>query len=251
MLMRFELPWSWRTYLSFCMLAYLVSASHELAHHLAGYVSSGQFGRMSFNLFSNADYHPHPVLVSLAGPALTYTVAWIGAILLTKGIRPVLGYAMVACSCLYMRLVGVVGGGGDESVVSRTLTGSVHRWILTAIVAALVVPPLAIAFRSLANRRRVLVFLSSVFGPFLPLIVIRMIDQRWFAANVNAPESFHGAVLAGIPLVVLIADIAVLVVFLLVGKKYILLSGRARSFLAPTVKSSPRKNMSKLRSTLD
>lgn len=249
--MPFELLWSWRTYLSFCMLAYLISAAHELTHHLAGYFSSGQFGRMSFNLFATADVHPHPILVSLAGPALTYAVAWIGTVLLLRGVRPVFGYALITCSCVYMRLIGVLGGSGDESVVSRTLTGTVHRWTLSAIVAFLALPPLMVAFRSLTNRKRVLVFLASVIGPFLPLIPIRTMDQRWVAANVNAPETFHGAVVAGIPVAVLVADLVVLLLFLLFGRKFILQPGESRAFAPASSISSPQKNMSKLRSTLD
>lgn len=217
--MKFDLRWTWRTYIAFCLLAYLVSACHELAHHIVGFVSSGQFGRMSLNLFANAENAPHPVLVSLAGPSITYLVAWTGAVLLLSGSRKALGYALVAGSASYMRLVGVIGGGGDESVVSRTLTGTVHRPVLVAIVAVLVLPPILIAFHSLKNRNRVWVFIASMFGPFIPLIFVRMADQRWFAANVNAPENFHGMLVGGIPVAVLMTHLAVVLAFILFGAR--------------------------------
>jgi hypothetical protein len=187
---------------------------------------------MSFNLFSTADNHPHPVPVSLAGPLVTYLAAWIGAILLIRGVRPVLGYGLVAGSSVYMRLVGVIGGGGDESVVSRTLTGVVHRWTLIAIVATLALPPIYIAFRSLAHRRKTWVFIGSMFGPFLPLLFVRLADQRWFISNVNTPESFHQPLIAGIPVAVLLSDTLVLFIFLAFGLRKLREESRARSVQA-------------------
>ncbi len=226
--MKFELPWTWRTYAVFCLLTYTVSATHELTHHLAGYVTSGEFGRMSFNLFAGPDHGSHPVLVSLAGPLVTYSVAWLGAWLLIRGERPTLGYALVAGSACYMRLVGVLGGGGDESVASRTLTGTVHRWPLVAIVALLVLPPILLAFDSLDNRRRIWVFVTSMFGPFLPLILVKKIDERWFAANVQAPANFSLPVVAGIPVAVLIADAAALVLLVVFGWRQLRENARHR-----------------------
>lgn len=102
-------------------------------------------------------------------------------------------------------------------MASRVLTGTVYRWPLVAIVTGLVLPPILIAFRSLGNRRRVAVFISSMFGPFLPLIFVRMADQRWFAANVTAPELFQQPTVAGIPIVVLAADLLALCLFLAFG----------------------------------
>jgi len=233
--MRFELPWSWRTYLSFCCLAYLVSAAHELAHHVAGYLTSGQFGRMSFNLFSVAEGHPHPVLVSLAGPLVTYSAAWIGASLVIRGVRPVLGYGLIAGSSVYMRLVGVIGGGGDKSVISRTLTGTVHRWPLVVISAILALPPIYMAFRLLANRSKTWVFVGSMFGPFIPLLFVRLADQRWYASNVNAPESFHQLSVAGIPMMVLVLDLLVLLGFFTFGWRGLREDSREGSALAEIV----------------
>jgi hypothetical protein len=227
--MKFQLPWSWRTYLSFCCLAYLISAAHELAHHAIGYLTSGQFGRMSFNLFVTAENHPHPVLVSLAGPLITYAAAWCGSLLLIRGVRPVLGYGLIAGSSVYMRLVGVVGGGGDESVISRTLTGIVHRWALISIVAALALPPIYIAFRSLGNPSKAWIFAGSMFGPFIPLLFVRLADQRWFIANVNTPESFHQPLIAGIPVAVLLLDTLVLVIFLAFGLRKLRQECRVRA----------------------
>lgn len=217
--MKFELPWSGRMYLAFVVLAYVVGATHEMAHHFMGFATSGEFGRMSFNLFVNSPKSSHPVLVSLAGPFVSYAVAWTGAVLLLRGLRPTLGYAMVAASICYMRLVGVLGGGGDESVTSRILTGTVHRWTLVGIVSVLVLPPILIAFHSLANRRRIWVFLSSMFGPFLPLILVKMADDRWFSANVKDPANFGMPVVWGIPVAVVIAHATMLLVLIVVAGK--------------------------------
>jgi len=203
----------------FCLLNYLLGAGHELSHHLAGYVSTGEFGRISFGLFASPATDGHPILASLAGPAFTFLVAWVGAGLLWRGEHQLLGYALVACSHSFMRLVAVVGRGGDESVSARALFGYLPRWPLVALEALLVLPPLVIAWRALSNRHKLWVYLGSVVGSFLPLILLKMIDDRWFAAFVQAPEGFHQPAWLGMPVVVLVSHCVALAVFAVFGAR--------------------------------
>ncbi len=214
---KFQLSWSWRIFAAFCLLNYLLGAGHELSHHVVGFISSGRLGRISFGLFASPAADPRPILTSLAGPIFTLAVAWIGATLLLHGEHPVIAYALVACSHSFMRLVAVVGRGGDESVSARTLFGYLPYWQLVAVEAVVVGPPLIIAWRALANHNRSAIFLASVVGSFLPLVLLKVIDDHWFVPFVHDPGSFHHPVLLGMPIVVLLAHCIALLIFVTLG----------------------------------
>lgn len=229
---KFELPWSWRMYVAFCLLAYLAGAAHEIAHHLTGYLTSGQFGRMSFTLFESPDANRHAVWASLAGPVVTFLTAGIGALLVWRGRRPILGFSLIAASHSFMRIVGVVGRGGDESAAAKMLFGYLPYWQLVALEILLVVPPIAIAFLALTNKHRLWVFASSIFGPFLPLIAVKFVDDRWFTTFVNSPENFHQPVAFGMPIVVLIAHLLAVAIFAAVGARVLTQPSQQASYVA-------------------
>ena len=214
---KLTIPFSWGLYWSFSLLSYLTGAAHELAHHLTGFLGSGEFGRVSFVLFIASSADAHPVATSLAGPVVTFVVAWVGAIWLIRGKNQLWAMALIAASHSFMRLVSVVGRGGDESVAARALFGYLPYWQMLVAESLLVLPPLVIAYISIANRRRPLVYLAYVIGPFLPLIAFKFVDDRWFATFVSAPESFHHPVWVGIPAAIVVTHVFVLTLFLITG----------------------------------
>ncbi len=208
---------SWRLFWAFCLLCYLLGAAHEVAHHLAGFLGSGEFGRMSFGLFVASSFDAHPIATSLAGPAVTFIAAWLGAVWLIRGRNQLWGFALISASHSFMRLVSVIGRGGDEAVAARALFGYLPYWQVLLLEGLLVLPPLIIGYITIANRRRPLVYLAFVLGPFLPLICLKFVDDRWFAPFVAAPESFHQPVWFGIPTAVVITHLTILAAFLLSG----------------------------------
>ena len=234
---KFTLPFTSRTLASFALLLYVCGAAHEMSHHFTGAIACHQFGRMTFNLFVTSDSCTGTVAPQAAGPLLSYTVGWIGALLLLTGRKQLLGFGLVAATLPYMRMLSAWTGGGDESVIARQLLGAGnHKLLVGAIVTAIVLPPLVIAYRSLSNARRPLVYFVSILIPFVPAIVLQRVDQKWFIGWINAPESFAHPTMWGIPVAVLATHIVVFVLFAIAAAWYLWEPGdvRLRASVAST-----------------
>jgi hypothetical protein len=136
--------------------------------------------------------------------------------------KQLLGLGLVASTLPYMRMLSAWTGGGDESVIARQLLGpGDHRWIVGMIVTAIALPPLVIAYRSLANQRRPWVYLSSVVIPFIPAVVLQRIDQRFFLNWIHAPESFTQPTTFGMPVLVIAIHVLVFLLFALTAARYL------------------------------
>jgi hypothetical protein len=71
------------------------------------------------------------------------------------------------------------------------------------LVVALLPPPLVVAYRSLNNRRRWLVFSLALILPLLPAFVLQPLELRIFSRWIDAPETFRQPTILGIPVAVL------------------------------------------------
>ena len=219
---KFTLPFTFRALASYALLLYVCGAAHEMAHHFTGSIACHQFGRMTFNLFVTSDSCTGTVAPQAAGPLLSYTVGWIGALLLLAGRKQLLGFGLVAATLPYMRILSAWTGGGDESVIARQLLGpGNHKLLVGGIVTAIVLPPLVIAYRSLANERRPLVYFLSILIPFVPAILSQRVDQRYFVGWINAPERFAHPTMWGIPVAVVVTHVIVFVVFAVTAARYL------------------------------
>jgi hypothetical protein len=218
----FHLPFTWRTFASFALLLYVCGAAHEMAHHFTGALMCHHFGRMTFNLFVTSEQCHDTVLPQAAGPLLSYALGWTGALMLLTARRQLLGFGLVASTLPYMRMLSAWTGGGDESVIARQLIGpGDHRWIIGMIVTAIALPPLVIAYRSLANQRRPWVYFCSVAIPFIPAVVLQRMDQRFFFNWINAPESFTQPTALGMPVMVIATHVLVFLLFALTAARYL------------------------------
>ncbi|MFT3806048.1 hypothetical protein [Arenimonas sp.] len=192
---RFELPLTWQTLLSLSLLCWVASFSHEVTHHVAGWLVCGEVGRMSLNRFvlDASCTGPWP-LSTAAGPALSYLMMWLGAWMVWRGKRPLVGFAMVVAYIPFLRLLTAAMGGGDEGVLMRLAFPDSGHWPALALVLALSLPPLIVCFRALANRRRIAVFFAAFLIPLIPLLPIPSRDGVWYgewlAGNQMLPNLF-------------------------------------------------------------
>lgn len=207
---RFEFPLRWPVLLSMALMVWVSSFSHEFTHHLTASMVCGDVGRMSLNRFVLATGCSGPWPISTAaGPALSYLMMWLGAWMVWRGRRPLLGFALVVGYVPFLRLLTAAMGGGDEGLLMRLWSPAHARWMAPALVAALVLPPLLVCYRALANARRGWVFLAAFVLPILPVLPIPAADSRWYgqwlAGTTSLPQVFgvpvsvllvHGSMLA-------------------------------------------------------
>lgn len=187
---RFVFPLHWRVFVSMMLLQWVASFSHEFTHHLAAAGVCGEVGRMSLNRFVVAGTCEAWPISTAAGPALSYLMMWIGAWLVLRGRRPLLGLALVVAYIPFLRLLTAAMGGGDEGVLMKLwLPVPAARWAAIALVLALTLPPLIVCWRALANRRRTLVFFAAFLVPILPILALPSRDAVWYGAWLGWQET--------------------------------------------------------------
>ena len=162
---------------AFAALTLVLSELHEQAHITLGRIVCGGYGPRDFNVWTTCEGCCRPSLAflsSIGGPAFSYAVMAVGLWLLrhSSPTRRALGLALVFGPLPFARIFTALTGGGDEITLLRALFGDdlgrPALWAIgAAIVAALCVPPLVVAFRSLESKGRGPVFPSFLLGPML------------------------------------------------------------------------------------
>ena len=84
---------------------------------------------MSLNRFVVAGRATRGGHLDAAGPALSYFMMWLGAWVVWRGRRPLLGLALVVAYVPFLRLLTAVMGGGDEGVLMRLWSPMHARWL--------------------------------------------------------------------------------------------------------------------------
>ena len=147
---------------AFLALMFLLIELHEVVHTGIGHVLCGGWGPRDFNVWSlregcssQAIYY----LPTYAGPAFTFLAMWTGAWMLWRSHRPPLqslGFCLIFANTPIGRMATAAMGGGDEVYATRHLLGSRPLGIAIGLSAVLLlsVPPLVVAWRSIANRHR-------------------------------------------------------------------------------------------------
>lgn len=162
-----KIPMTWRYLLAFYCLGALMGMSHELAHHAAGFAVCGEWGFKTFNFFELAkgceQAHPNTYwLATLAGPVLfNYVPLGIGFALMRKsdaGTR-LFGVSLVFSTVPALRLLSVLKWG-DETELVHHFFGSAPQamWIMRACALAVILPPLLLAWKTIQNRYKALVY---------------------------------------------------------------------------------------------
>jgi hypothetical protein len=215
--MKVKIP-SQPVYISlFLLLAFLGYQAHQLTRHLVGAVLCGGFGTMTFTVTITKEPCSLPTLVTLSGPLLTYGLAWFGMFLLRSLKYKLFAYAFIFASFSHLRFIQTLTGRGDELILAQQWFGISSRAIVVAVVFLIGLPPVIAAFRAIANRRRVLVFICSWLLP-LPLLFIMLFGNQFlFGAN---GDEIQGAALLGIALIVFMTDLIASILLIVFGPRY-------------------------------
>jgi hypothetical protein len=223
--MKVRIPYQPVHIVLFLLLAFLCYEAHQLVRHLVGAALCGGFGSMTFTVARTKEPCVLPTLVTLSGPALTYGLAWFGMLLLRSPKYALFAYALIFASFAHLRFIQNLTGRGDELVLAQQWFGVSSLFIVAVIVFLIGLPPIVAAFRAIANKRRLLVFIGSWLLPFPVLIGLLVGNQVLFGANdlssgAGGSEAQYGSFL-GISLIVLITDLIVSALFILLARRYL------------------------------
>lgn len=213
----YRFPFDLRSLLGLVALSWLASFAHEFTHHATGAALCGGVGRMSLSLFANAaDCGARWPWTTAAGPALSYALMWLGMALVLRGRHTWWGFALVIANKPVLRLATALAGGGDEGVLWDLVSPQYGRWLASATVLALCLPPLIACWRALAPRRRPLVFIGALLLPMLPILPVPFVDRAlygdWIAGREVLPAFF------GVPWSVWMVEAGVALLLLAVSR---------------------------------
>lgn len=202
----------------FLLLAFLCYQGHQLTRHLVGAALCGGFGTMTFTVTITREPCSLPIIVILSGPVFTYGLAYLGLLLLQFPERALFAYALIFASFSHLRWLQTLTGRGDELVLAQLWSSTPSGVLVAAIVLLIGIPPVWAAFRSIANSRRVRVFVVSWLLP-LPVLFLLLFTNRWlFGESGTVPP---GTSLLGISWIVLIVDVAAAALFFIVASRYL------------------------------
>lgn len=202
----------------FLLLAFLCYQAHQLARHLIGAALCGGFGTMTFTVTITREPCTIPALVTLSGPALTYGLAWLGMFLLRSPKYKLFAYTLIFGSFAHLRFIQTLTGRGDELILAEQWFGISNHAIVALIVFLIGLPPIIAAFRVIANRRHLLVFICSWLLPLPLLFAMLFGNQFLFGSSGN---EIQGGSLLGISLIVFITDLIASVLLIVFGPRYL------------------------------
>ncbi|HZH00023.1 MAG TPA: hypothetical protein VEY32_03020 [Flavisolibacter sp.] len=167
-----------KTLLAFLGLLFVCHELHELIHTSVAYFQCGCWGQRDFNVWSictTCSSNVNTVWATAVGPVFTYALIWIGWWLMDANhslTKRSIGFALVWANVPFARLITVLMKGGDEGVVTRYITSQSQlttlAWMVElGIVLLLVIPAFIRAWKLLAVRRRLAVFIAFLFAPML------------------------------------------------------------------------------------
>lgn len=195
---------------AFLCLTALLGVGHEITHHMAGFAVCGGWGHMSFNAFTLAagcrQAHPEIVwVVTLIAPLLcNYLPMWIGFFLMRRPDETsrLFGLTLVFAAIPIMRIGFSLLGANDEPWVVRYLFGDsrIAFWLMNLAIWLLAVPPLVMAWRTLAPRRRALMFGFYLLGmPVFVFVMVGLVLETLLVQHRMLADA-----IAGIPAMVLL-----------------------------------------------
>ena len=215
----YRFPYRPRALIALVLLAWLASFAHEFTHHATGAWLCGAPGRMSLSLFAldNACEGRWP-WTTAAGPILSYVLMYVGMALVMRARDPWWGFALVIANKPFLRLLTAAMGGGDEGVLWDLFDPTMGRWLATATVLALSLPPMIACWRALDPRRRGLVFTGAFVLPMLPLLPVPFVDRAVYGAWIDGATALPAwfgvpytvwAVEGGVCVLLLLARVAI------------------------------------------
>jgi len=202
----------------FLLLAFLCYQAHQFVRHFVGAALCGGFGSMTFTVAETRQPCSLATVLTLSGPLFTFGLAWFGMLLLRSPKFALFAYALIFASFAHLRWIQTLSGRGDELILAGQWF-AVSSWLSVAVVVLLIgVPPVFFAFRAIANRRRVLIFICSLLLP-LPLLVVMLVGDRFlFGSSGSASPR---ASFLGVSLIVLITDLVASTLLVMLGMLFL------------------------------
>lgn len=164
--------------IAFLFLTILCGTSHEFVHHFTGAAICGEFGYKTFNSFELApgcEANPYSFWATVAGPAFTFALMWLGLYRLRKpdAKSKQLGFALIFANFPINRIFFALIGWNDEQWVARLLFGKTAWafWATNLVIWLCTIPPLIVAYRAIDNRRRFLWFTGFFVLPFVFVVL--------------------------------------------------------------------------------
>jgi hypothetical protein len=134
----------------FVLLSDLSGHTHELAHHVVARLVCGQWGEITFWKYAGPECGEgfRAYVGTFAGPLWSYTLAWLGALLIIRG-RHALGMALVFSQFTWQRLLLGMFMNDEGWLRKALLPGATGFIVEAALLIILALPPLVIACRAL------------------------------------------------------------------------------------------------------
>lgn len=211
----------------FWLLAFLCYQAHQLVRHVVGASLCGGFGSMTFTVATTRQQCFLPTIVTLSGPVLTYGLAWSGMFLLRSRKYALFAYALIFASFAPMRFIQTLTGRGDELILAQQWFGISSRPLVAAVVFLIGLPPAIAAFRSIANQKRLLVFIISWLLP-LPLLFVMLVGDKFLFQSSDIGMRYGS--LTGIWLTVLIPDVIAGILMIIFGPRHLHTQVRLQDF---------------------
>lgn len=221
---------TWKYIVAFLFLTILCGTSHEFAHHFTGALICGNFGYKTFNSFvlgEGCEGNPYKLWATIAGPAFTFALLWLGLYRLRKPDEKnrQLGFALIFANFPVNRLIFALLHSNDEQWVAHQLYGkSVFAfWLTNAIIWLCTLPPLYFAYKAIGNKFKLLLFAGFLVLPFAFIVVFAGL----FLENYLLLErKFLADTVLGIPYLILLIEVSCLTGYFLT-KKYLYFSEAA------------------------
>lgn len=198
--------------LAFFCLAAILGIGHELAHHVTGFLICGDWGYKTFNWFRLAagcpENHPSTYwLATLAGPLLfNYIPIWIGFFRMRRADAgsKLFGLTLVFATIPIMRIVFSALHANDEPWMIRHFFGKSQLafWLMNIAIWLLTFPPMILAWKTIQNRHRILLFMFYLLA--LPVFVFFVVGI--VLENMIVKQHILSDTLWGMPYLVLIAE---------------------------------------------
>lgn len=178
-----KINYSFRNLLAFAAMLFVCHELHEISHTAVARLQCGCWGERDFNVWNVCEActgNSNLIWATVAGPVFTYALIWIGFILMSAKFAPAyrsLGWVLVMANKPFARIFTVLMKGGDESVITRWLSGeerlSIIAWVIELIVVLLLIlPPLVKGWKLLDARKRVITFVAFLLLPMLVEFVL-------------------------------------------------------------------------------
>jgi hypothetical protein len=188
---------TFKNLLVFQFLFFAMHELHELTHMITGRLLCGSWGTRDFNVWRLSDncMAAYPQIATFAGPLFTFVMLWLGWYLLRYSAsvtRQSVGFALILGNMPFGRIYMAATGSGDEVYGLRSLfINAAHsnfqiiRLAGFLIVLFICLPPLVTAYRCMANKRKLLIFIALLIIPLvLDTVILLMLLNGVLAKGV-------------------------------------------------------------------